>query len=72
MITVAPQKDIWPHGKTYPKKETPIKTKSKTTPESQVVTGEKALKYNPREMCKNKRKNKKEAPLACRTRIIQP
>ena len=24
VITVAPQKDIWPQGKTYPKKAAPI------------------------------------------------
>lgn len=27
VITVAPQKDIWPHGKTYPKKAVAIRIK---------------------------------------------
>ncbi len=32
VITVAPHKDIWPHGKTYPIKATAINNKNKVTP----------------------------------------
>jgi len=32
VITVAAQKDIWPHGKTYPKNAVIIKRKIITTP----------------------------------------
>lgn len=37
VITVAPQKDIWPHGRTYPKKAVPIVNKNKVTPINQVA-----------------------------------
>lgn len=37
VITEAPQKDIWPHGKTYPKKAVPIVIKYKITPIDQVA-----------------------------------
>lgn len=36
VITVAAQKDICPQGNTYPKKETPINNKKRTTPLSQT------------------------------------
>lgn len=36
VITVAPQKDIWPQGKTYPKKAVPIVKNKITTPTDQV------------------------------------
>lgn len=32
VITVAPHKDIWPHGNTYPKNAVPIVNMSKITP----------------------------------------
>jgi predicted P-loop ATPase/GTPase len=32
VITVAPQKDIWPHGKTYPKKAVAITINKIVTP----------------------------------------
>jgi hypothetical protein len=35
VITVAPQKDICPHGNTYPRKAVPIKTKTIISPENQ-------------------------------------
>jgi len=35
-MTVAAQKDICPHGSTYPKKETPISNKKRITPLSQT------------------------------------
>lgn len=33
VITVAPQKDIWPHGSTYPRKAVAIVSSSSSTPE---------------------------------------
>lgn len=36
VITEAPQKDIWPQGKTYPKKAVPIIVKNIITPIDQV------------------------------------
>ena len=36
VITVAPQKDICPHGSTYPKKAVPISKSKITTPTLQV------------------------------------
>jgi len=36
VITVAPQKDICPHGKTYPKKAVAITRKNVVTPDIQV------------------------------------
>lgn len=36
VITVAPQNDIWPQGRTYPIKAAPIVSKSKSTPENHV------------------------------------
>ena len=36
VITVAPQKDIWPQGKTYPKKAEAIVNKKIITPKFHV------------------------------------
>lgn len=36
VITVAPQKDIWPHGSTYPIKAVAITANSRITPTFQV------------------------------------
>lgn len=36
VITVAPQKDIWPHGSTYPIKAVAITANSRITPIFQV------------------------------------
>jgi len=36
VITVAPQKDICPHGRTYPRKAVPIRRNKITTPATQV------------------------------------
>ena len=38
MITVAPQKLIWPHGSTYPRKAAPITKISRVTPVIHVFT----------------------------------
>lgn len=37
VITVAPQNDIWPQGRTYPKKAAPISIKNMVDPEAQVI-----------------------------------
>ncbi len=36
VITVAPQKDIWPHGRTYPRKAVAMVTNRISTPMLQV------------------------------------
>lgn len=36
VITVAPQKLIWPHGKVYPKKAMPAESTKIITPEAQT------------------------------------
>jgi hypothetical protein len=36
VITVAPQKDICPHGKTYPMKAAPMVSKRRRIPENHV------------------------------------
>lgn len=51
VITVAPQKDICPQGKTYPKKAVPIKIKSIRVPVDQVSFFLKEEKSIPRLMC---------------------
>jgi len=42
VMTVAPQKDIWPHGSTYPKKAVAIVTIRIMTPTIQVSNLEEA------------------------------
>ena len=37
VITVAPQKDIWPQGKTYPKNAVAITANKSVTPTLQVI-----------------------------------
>jgi hypothetical protein len=36
VITVAPQKDICPHGRTYPRKAVAIRANKIATPENQI------------------------------------
>lgn len=36
MITVAPQKDIWPHGRTYPTKAVAMRARRRMIPTFQV------------------------------------
>jgi hypothetical protein len=62
VITVAPQKDIWPQGRTYPKKAVPITNKRMVTPDIQVFSSLKLRKNSPRPKCKNKNKKNNEAP----------
>jgi hypothetical protein len=48
VITVAPQKDICPQGKTYPKKAIAISINIRRVPVNQTKCNRKDLKYNPR------------------------
>jgi hypothetical protein len=47
-MTVAPQKDICPHGRTYPIKAVPIKIKMIIVPDTQVSFFLKEEKRRPR------------------------
>lgn len=51
VITLVPQKDICPHGKTYPKKAVAIKIKTIITPEAHTWVNLKEEKIIPRAMC---------------------
>jgi len=72
VITVAPQKDICPQGKTYPKKAVPIKIRIIETPDSQTWVNLNELKISPRLMCVNSKIKKKDAPFIWRFRINHP
>ena len=50
VITVAPHRDIWPQGKTYPKKATPIKRRRIVTPLNHAFSIRKGWLYNPRDI----------------------
>lgn len=52
VITVAPQKDIWPQGKIYPKKAVPIKNNNNDIPTPQVSTFLNEEFHKPRAICK--------------------
>lgn len=72
-MTVAPQKDICPHGKTYPKNAAAISKIKITIPVLQTngfVFGE--LLNIPRNMCKYTKKKNKEAKLRCMNRNSHP
>lgn len=73
MITVAPQKDICPHGRTYPKKAAPIEHSRIIIPDNQTV-GIFLVdsKYSPREMWVNITIKNNDAPFMCIYRIIHP
>lgn len=64
VITVAPQKDICPQGKTYPKKAVIIDNKKIIMPDTHVSCKIKELKYRLRPICKYMAKKNKEAPFA--------
>jgi hypothetical protein len=70
VITVAAQKDIWPHGKTYPIKAIAIVINKILTPEFQVSFILNLLKYIPRNICKYKNKNNILAPFIWNHRTI--
>jgi hypothetical protein len=63
VITVAPQKDICPQGRTYPRNAVIISSIIRVRPLAQTFFcfwGE--AKYSPRAMCRYVRMNRKEAP----------
>jgi len=73
VITVAPQKDICPHGRTYPKNAVAITRTKITIPDSHTcffVEGE--LNRSPRAMWIYMRVKNNDAPLAWVERNIHP
>lgn len=63
-MTVDPQNDICPHGRTYPINAVPIIINNIITPIFQVSLNINDLKYIPRPIWKYKQKKNIEAPLA--------
>merc|ERR1719433_2369149 len=55
-MTVAPQKDICPQGKTYPKKAVPITKTNMILPVNHTIKSLKEPKKNPLEQCESKDK----------------
>jgi len=72
VITVAPQKDIWPHGKTYPKKAVPIVTNKIVIPENHVSFFRKDENMIPREIWMYIKMKKNDAPFICIFRLTHP
>jgi hypothetical protein len=72
VITVAPQNDIWPQGKTYPKKAVAITKIRIEVPDNQVFSKKNLRKKRPRPTCKNIMKKNREAPFKCKIRKINP
>lgn len=72
VITVVAQNDIWPQGRTYPRKEVNIMINIIKTPEVQVLIILKDLLKKFLKIWRYIKKNKKEAPLAWKIRIIAP
>lgn len=72
VITVAPQKDIWPHGNTYPRKAVAIRIKIILVPVYQVWIILYEVNNIPREMCMKIKMKNKEAPFICVIRINHP
>jgi len=72
VITVAPQNDICPHGRTYPMKAVPIKMKRMEIPDIQVSFLLKEEKIIPRLIWIKIIKKKKDAPFIWKNRSIHP
>jgi len=72
VITVAPQKDIWPHGKTYPKNAVAIVISKITIPENQVSFFRYDENMIPREIWMYIKIKKNDAPFICIFRLIHP
>lgn len=72
VITVAPQKDICPHGSTYPIKAIIIKVTKIIIPENQVcfILYEENNMF--REMCMKIRMKNIDAPFMCIIRMFHP
>jgi len=69
---VAPQKDIWPHGSTYPRKAVPIRMKMIDSPDSQVWVNLNEENMIPRLICRYIKTKNIEAPFIWMNRIIHP
>jgi hypothetical protein len=73
VITVAPQKDICPHGRTYPRKAVAITSSRRANPVDHTsflfLAEEKAI---PRDMCMYSRMKNSEAPFMCINRAVCP
>lgn len=72
VITVAPQKDIWPQGSTYPIKAVPIRINKIEIPDIQVSFLLKEEKIIPRLRWIKITKKKRDAPFIWINRNIQP
>lgn len=72
VITVAPQKDICPHGRTYPMNAVPIKINKIEIPEIQVSFLLKEENIIPRLIWMKIIKKKKDAPFIWKNRNIHP
>jgi hypothetical protein len=72
VITVAPQNDICPHGRTYPKNAVPIKTKIMDIPDNQVCLSLNEENIIPRLMWRYIRTKNIEALFMWINRIIHP
>jgi len=72
VITVAPQKDICPHGRTYPIKAVPIIIKRIDIPDHHVYFNLNEEKIIPRLMWMYSKINNVAAPFMCINRNIHP
>lgn len=73
VITVAPQNDICPHGRTYPRNAVAIVISIITIPDIHTfVLLEGELKYIPRAVCMYMIMKNREAPFICSIRMIHP
>lgn len=72
VITVAPQKDICPHGSTYPINAVPINSKRIVTPDIHVSLVLKEENTIPRLIWIKITKKNKEAPFICKNRKAHP
>jgi len=72
VITVAPQNDICPHGRTYPRKAVAIRTRIILVPEYHVWAILYEVNIIPREMCVKIKMKNIDAPFMCSIRIIHP
>jgi hypothetical protein len=72
VITVAPQNDICPHGKTYPRKAVAITKIKIEVPDNQVFSKKNLRKKSPRPTCRNITKKNNEAPFKCKIRKTKP
>lgn len=70
-MRVVAQKDICPHGRTYPKKVVIIVSTRRVKPDVQVMCRVKELKYSPRAMCSYRQINNKLFPFYCNEQMSQ-